>query len=215
MAHSVHNRDLAGSDLQPWPVFSTYLNAYVLLFICEEGWFFSTSTDLVTWTTPKQYFTAPVREFTTGQPTDENIIMVTPGNPGQVIGQTGYVLYAHTPAWGDSAHELWMRPFTFNSSSTDVHPSDGVTPSSFELSQNYPNPFNPTTSISYQLPVASNVRLVVYDVLGREVAVLVNETRPGGRYMVQFDASGLSSGVYLCRLTAGSFTRTLMMLLLK
>lgn len=98
---------------QPWPVFSTYLNAYVLVFLANEGWFFSTSTNLVTWSSPVQFFTAPNNEFTSGLPTDENVILVTPGNPVQVIGQTGIVLYAHTPAWTGASHELWSRPFTF------------------------------------------------------------------------------------------------------
>lgn len=98
---------------QPWPVFSTYLNAYVLVFLANEGWFFSTSSDLVTWSSPVQFFTAPNNEFTQGLPTDENVILVTPGNPVQVIGQTGLVLYAHTSAWKNSSHELWSRPFTF------------------------------------------------------------------------------------------------------
>ncbi len=98
---------------QPWPVFSTYLNAYVLVFLANEGWFFSTSMDLVTWSSPTQFFTAPNREFAEGLPTDENVILVTPGNPMQVIGQTGIVLYAHTPAWKNASHELWSRPFSF------------------------------------------------------------------------------------------------------
>jgi hypothetical protein len=99
---------------QPWPTFSTYLNAYVLVFVGEQGWFYSTSTDLVTWAPATQFYTAPVPLFTQGQETDENVVLVTPGNPGQVIGQTGYVLYANTPAWGVAPHELWMRPFTFS-----------------------------------------------------------------------------------------------------
>ena len=85
----------------------------------------------------------------------------------------------------------------------------------FSLGQNYPNPFNPTTVISYQLPAASDVRLVVYDVLGREVAVLVNERKTPGSYEVKFDGSGLTSGVYLYRLTAGSFVQTRKLLLLR
>jgi hypothetical protein len=100
-------------NAQPWPAFSTYLNAYVLVFIANEGWFFSTSRDLVTWSSPVQFFTAPNSEFTQGLPTDENVILVTPGNPMQVIGQTGIVLYAHTPDWTGASHELWSRPFTF------------------------------------------------------------------------------------------------------
>ena len=81
-------------------------------------------------------------------------------------------------------------------------------PGSFSLSQNFPNPFNPTTVVSFQLSAASNVRLEVYDVRGREVAVLVNERKEPGAYSLRFDASRLSSGVYLLRLTAGNFART-------
>lgn len=102
--------------VQPWLAFNTYLNEYVMVFVCAQGWFFTTSPDLVTWTTPVQFFNSPAPEFSNGQETDENVSLVTPGNPGQVIGQTGYVLYASTPAWGKAAHMLWMRPFTFNKS---------------------------------------------------------------------------------------------------
>jgi hypothetical protein len=79
----------------------------------------------------------------------------------------------------------------------------GDIPMRFELGQNYPNPFNPTTRIRYQVSGASDVRLVVYDFLGREVAVLVNVRKAPGSYDVTFDASGLASGVYVYRLTAG------------
>ena len=98
---------------QPWPTFSAYLNAYALIFICKEGWFFSLSTDLVTWTQPQQFLTSTAGEF--NGPTEENVILVTPGNVMQVIGQTGYVLYAYTPDWkGGTTHELWMRNFRFS-----------------------------------------------------------------------------------------------------
>jgi hypothetical protein len=85
----------------------------------------------------------------------------------------------------------------------------------FILSQNYPNPFNPATVIGYQVPCAGNVTLAVYDLLGREVAVLVNERKAPGRYEVQFDASRLSSGVYLYRLTGGSFVQSQKMVLIR
>jgi predicted GH43/DUF377 family glycosyl hydrolase len=88
-------------------------------------------------------------------------------------------------------------------------------PQHFTLSQNYPNPFNPTTVVSFQLPVASNVKLNVYDVLGREVATLVNERKMPGTYEVKFDGSNLASGVYFYRLQAGDFTQTKRLLLLK
>lgn len=79
----------------------------------------------------------------------------------------------------------------------------------------YPNPFNPVTTISYTLPARSHVNLVVYDLLGREVAHLVNEVRQAGPHTVQFDASALSSGVYLYRLTAGQHVLTHRITLIK
>ncbi len=89
------------------------------------------------------------------------------------------------------------------------------TPNRFSLSQNYPNPFNPTTMISYQLSVNSLVTLKVYDILGREVARLVNERQNAGDYTITFNASRLSSGVYFYRLTAGSFVTTKKLMLIK
>jgi hypothetical protein len=86
---------------------------------------------------------------------------------------------------------------------------------SFELSQNYPNPFNPITVISYQLSAFSNVKLTVFDILGREVTTLVNEEKQPGTYEVKFDATSLSSGIYFYRLQAGSFVETKKMILIR
>ncbi len=95
-------------------------------------------------------------------------------------------------------------------------------PASASLLQNYPNPFNPSTRIKYTVGGtrglglgSSNTRLVVYDVLGREVAVLVNERQLPGRYEVTFDASGLASGVYFYRLQAEDFVQTRKLLLVR
>lgn len=96
-----------------------------------------------------------------------------------------------------------------------IEEAGDVMPAAFALEQNYPNPFNPTTTVSFQLPVASDVRLVVYDILGREAAVLVHERKAPGRYEVTFDAAGLASGMYVYRVTAGNFSQTRTMLLLK
>lgn len=85
----------------------------------------------------------------------------------------------------------------------------------FSLSQNYPNPFNPSTVIIYQLPVSAIVTLKVYDLLGREVASLVDEYKPAGKYEVDFDGSQLPSGIYFYTLTSGNFTATKKLLLLK
>ncbi|NCS88171.1 MAG: T9SS type A sorting domain-containing protein, partial [Ignavibacteria bacterium] len=96
-------------------------------------------------------------------------------------------------------------------------------PDNFELYQNYPNPFNPTTKIRYSIPSVEthrhasqqNILLKIYDVLGNEIATLVNEEKPPGNYEVEFNAKGLASGVYFYRLTAGSFIQTKKMILLR
>lgn len=88
-------------------------------------------------------------------------------------------------------------------------------PVTYELSQNYPNPFNPTTKIKYQMPVDGMVTLKVYDILGAEIATLVEEEKTAGRYEVNFNASSLASGVYIYRLQANDFVNVKKMVLLK
>ncbi|MGA9119013.1 MAG: glycosyl hydrolase family 18 protein [Bacteroidota bacterium] len=95
------------------------------------------------------------------------------------------------------------------SSSTGIEGAGGdAIPSATALLANYPNPFNPTTVISYQLSVATEVKIVIYDLLGQEIAVLVNEKRGPGSYTIEFNAGGLASGVYLCRLLTNSSVQT-------
>jgi photosystem II stability/assembly factor-like uncharacterized protein len=88
-------------------------------------------------------------------------------------------------------------------------------PSAFRLEQNYPNPFNPTTTIQYQLPNESFVHLVVFNILGEEVRTLVNETEQAGYRTVSFDGSSLPTGMYIYRITAGSFSNVKRMVLIK
>lgn len=88
-------------------------------------------------------------------------------------------------------------------------------PRNFELMQNYPNPFNPTTTIGFTLKVSGFTTLKVYDALGREAAVLVNDQQESGQSFIDFDASKLSSGLYIYQLTSGSYTQTKKMILLK
>jgi subtilisin family serine protease len=88
-------------------------------------------------------------------------------------------------------------------------------PAAFALHQNYPNPFNPSTFIQYYLPKTCHVTLKMFDILGREVATLVDEQKPAGAYQVTFDGRSLSSGIYFYRLQAGSFTETKKLVLLK
>jgi hypothetical protein len=97
-----------------------------------------------------------------------------------------------------------------------------IVPTGYALNQNYPNPFNPSTNIEYDVPVESHVRVVVYSILGQEIATLVNSTRQAGRYTIQFPAMNLPAGVYFYTMEATSvnnssktFTQTKKMLLIK
>ena len=81
--------------------------------------------------------------------------------------------------------------------------------------QNYPNPFNPFTTIRYDLPVSAHVNLAIYNILGEEVALLVDGVQDAGSRSVSFDADRLPSGMYTCRLTAGEFSAVTKMLLMR
>ncbi|MBL1153401.1 MAG: T9SS type A sorting domain-containing protein [Ignavibacteriota bacterium] len=98
---------------------------------------------------------------------------------------------------------------------SDIIEAEVMQKLNYTLKQNYPNPFNPSTLIGYQLPVTSKVTLKVYDILGNEIATLVNEEKPAGNYNVIFDASKLSSGVYFYTLKTGEFSKTNKMILAK
>lgn len=98
---------------------------------------------------------------------------------------------------------------------TGIEPLGNTIPDKYLLSQNYPNPFNPATNINFSLPAAGNVKLVVFDMTGREVAVLVNGQYSAGNYKVDYDASELASGVYFYRLETDGFTDVKKMMLIK
>ena len=136
---------------------------------------------------------------------------------------------------GSVVHTIWrdnregnLEIYYKNNPSGNVTALENIVselPEEFNLAQNYPNPFNPSTSIRYQVSSIAQVTLKVYDVLGNEVATLVNEEKPAGSYEVDFsaisgsasgrNASQLSSGIYLYKLTAGNFIQTRKMILVK
>jgi predicted GH43/DUF377 family glycosyl hydrolase len=136
-------------------------------------------------------------------------LIVTFGNTLRML-YTGYNSATHLNAIGQATTIVGI-----------VDPESSL-PDRFMLAQNYPNPFNPSTTIQYTVGGnrgkgigVSDVSLIVYDVLGREVAMLVNDKKAPGSYEVRFDGSGLASGVYIYRLTAGTFVASRAMLLLK
>ena len=129
---------------------------------------------------------------------------------------SGFAIKSISPATG-----VMDVIFELPASATGIAERSSI-PTEFGLDQNYPNPFNPTTTIGYTIAgaggkgsAAGDVKLVVYDMLGREVAVLVNEKKDPGNYTVTFDAGGLASGMYFYRLKAGNFMETKKLLLLR
>lgn len=128
-------------------------------------------------------------------------------------GQTVEIVFR-----AESANSVWsylyLDDLSISSSVTDVEDEEGI-PDDFILSQNYPNPFNPATTIKYQLPEASRVTLKIYNVMGELAAVLVDEEKPAGFHQVNFNAARLSSGIYFCRISAGSFNDVKKMVLVK
>lgn len=133
---------------------------------------------------------------------------------GQYQTADNGVLQNQVPAGngnGDIESGEW---FAYQYNLVDVA-DDNVAPAGFSLDQNYPNPFNPSTAIRFSVPQRSHVTLSVYDVLGREIRTLIDQEYSTGTYTAHFDASGLPSGIYFYRLTAGSHTSTRKMQLLK
>jgi len=113
---------------------------------------------------------------------------------------------------GTNTRSVWRRPL---SEITSVEEISSMIPSSFNLEQNYPNPFNPKTDIRFQIADGGFVTLKIYDVLGKEVAALVNEQLHAGIYTASWNASEQSSGVYYYRLQTNGFTETKVMMLIK
>ncbi len=111
----------------------------------------------------------------------------------------------------------WMlaRIAGWNGVVSDNNDQQNSLPKDFSLTQNFPNPFNPFTTISYALPVNSKVLLTVFDAIGNELSVLVNEEKSAGQHSVEFNASNLASGLYFYRIQAGNFNQTRKMILLK
>lgn len=136
----------------------------------------------------------------------------TEKEPSYDYGTTGDFSILLTVTDNDGSTATYSETITILSVSNEVN---GGVPTEFAIQQNYPNPFNPSTNINYSLPEASSVTIVVYDLLGQKVAELVNTEKAAGYHTIAFDASALSSGVYIYQIKAGTFTETKKMMLIK
>ena len=126
-------------------------------------------------------------------------------------GRLGKYLIKSSADYNQKVDEILRKHFGSESKANQKE----LLPTEYTLYQNYPNPFNPVTTIKYDLPFASDVSVVIYDILGRKVKELVNAKQQAGRYEVQFDASNLSSGVYIYQLMVEKFISSKKMILLK
>jgi aminopeptidase N len=164
-----------------------------------------------TGTTNPSFFTMPVQLKFTRASGDTT---VTVYNNAQ--SQTFYLTIKGQPTALTFDPDEWLLRNATVTPTVDITDTEQV-PTDYTLYQNYPNPFNPATMITYQLPYSSNVQLRVYDLLGREVAFLVNEYKPAGKYTVPFSTAdmGLASGVYYYTLQTDNFVQTKKMMLIK
>jgi hypothetical protein len=145
--------------------------------------------------------------------TDANLL--TGGTDGLPVGDLNWFPSQkanHTAGMDDA---ILNALFLGDTVTTGVQVVGGTIPTKYSLTQNYPNPFNPTTNINFTLPKAGNVTLKVYDIMGREIATLVNGYQAAQTYHVQFDGSSLASGVYFYTLHTDNFTQTKKMILMK
>jgi hypothetical protein len=136
------------------------------------------------------------------------------GTAGIETKDGGYVIAAQTESMGAGAHDYWcirLAPDHVMGIGEDVE----VSPSSFRLEQNYPNPFNPSTNMSFVIRNSSLVTLKVYDILGREVATLVDGVEQAGEHTAVWNAGDLPAGFYICRLMTGGHIQSIKLLLLK
>jgi len=174
-------------------------------------------------------------------PDKANLPLISSKDKGTLIVrmrlETSAKKFANEPIdlnWSDDASKLKTKIFVFeNNKNIEITntgnyktETDGVTgngeneittslPTEFSLSQNYPNPFNPSTVINYELPSSNFVTLKIYDLVGKEVATLMNEKLDAGRYTATFNGSNLASGMYFYKISAGNFTFVKKMVLIK
>jgi len=192
-------------------------------YICGQGGILKTTNAGVSWTTSysnnkmnNMYFINANTGFAVG-----NDGIIRTNNAGATwtiqysLSSDLYQIMFYGNYVGYAAGKDGLVVKTTNGGSIGIQPISTEIPSAYSLSQNYPNPFNPTTKIKFDVVRLGDVKIVVYDVMGREVQTLVNESLKPGTYEASFDGSTLNSGVYFYKLITDGFTETKKMLMLK
>jgi hypothetical protein len=179
------------------------------------GYFMYSTDGGNTWTDPEKFTPdTPLLDFR--HPSIPQVSPVTMTDDGVI---TVHITIVGDPEAGTTVNgvnkHVTSQYYYFTTDIPFVGVDDNIIANNFNLEQNYPNPFNPSTTINYTIAERSTVSLKVYDVLGNEVANLVNTTQEAGKYDVTFNASGLSSGLYIYTLNTGNFTSSKKMMLLK
>ena len=151
--------------------------------------------------------------------------LINSGPFNMAAGDTQFVVYAYAIERGSDNYQSictmmntldFADQFYLNCSGTiGIEPIGNSVPQIFSLEQNYPNPFNPVTSIKFGIPKQSNVRVIIYDALGREVKVLINSQLGGGNYKIEWDAADSPSGIYFYRIITSDYSETKKMILIK
>jgi hypothetical protein len=184
-----------------------------------QGMFMYSTDGCLTWSTPEIFTPAATPSIDFRHP---SIVPVAPVSPADDFTVTVHIAMQGDPmpastanGWGIMPPSVTAEYYHFTTDITIVGVGDDIIANTFNLEQNYPNPFNPSTTINYTLSERSAVTLKVYDVLGNEIVSLVNTTQEAGKYNINFDATGLSSGLYIYTLNTGNFTSSKKMMLLK
>jgi hypothetical protein len=177
-------------------------------------------TPLLTWGGVFDALTSYTLEMATDEDFNSTVLSQNNIQQPQYQVQSGILgnatrYYWRVRAFLGSGINFYLGQWSFSTGLVSVTPVSSKIPDKFSLYQNYPNPFNPVTKIKFDLPSANNVRIEVYDILGRAVATLVNQYLKAGSYEVDFNASGYSSGVYFCKLQTGGFVDTKKMIINK
>ena len=190
---SPENNDVTGLDTGQMTGQDAYIHMYRLDF--ENTWQLTEGYPVLAWQDPEDAVDPPEVPIIRADTTTHDF--------GVVITDSSATL------------EIPIRNTGNNTLNSEVYLADPDLPGELALEQNYPNPFNPSTQIRFAIPEQAHVTLTIYDLLGQKAATLVDETRSAGWHDVTFDASGLSSGVFIYRIEAGAYVMSRKMMFVK